>query len=184
MAGRQPARPGASLHRERYMDHTAGVRALAGAIEATQAGMERMGKRRFGEAENLFQKALGQAPDDYTALVLMAKCQLALERYAAADRYADRAARVYPAEAQGHHVSGFAKIKRGQYAEALEAFQDAERVLAGNPNTIFFQGLALEGMQRKEQAAQHYYRYLQQVRQGQFAEHAYKRLTQWGYVRS
>ena len=48
---------------------------------------------------------------------------------------------------------------------------------------IFFQGYAQEGMNRQPQAAQDYRRYLQKVSEGQYAQHAYQRLRQWGYVR-
>ena len=58
-----------------------------------------------------------------------------------------------------------------------------QRRLPGNPNTMFFQGLCLEGMQKIEPAAQAYHSYLKQVQQGQQAQYPYKRLKEWGYVK-
>jgi len=59
----------------------------------------------------------------------------------------------------------------------------AERFLPGNPNTFFYKGLSLEGMGRIEASANQYYRYLQSVKEGTLAKHAYQRLIQWGYIR-
>ena len=50
----------------------------------------------------------------------------------------------------------------------------ATALLAGNPNISFFKGYALEGMQRRKEAAENYYRYLQVVRQGEKAQHAHR----------
>ena len=44
-------------------------------------------------------------------------------------------------------------------------------------------GYAQEGMNRRTEAAQEYRRYLQQVRQGKYAQHAQQRLVEWGYAR-
>ncbi len=173
----------APLHRERYMDHTSSLRAMAGVVETLEKGEAAMGKKKYGEARTLFRKALKQAPGDYTGLVLMAKCMLVQEQYGEAQRYAERAKRVYPAEAQGHHVSGYASIKLRRFDAALHAFNEYDRLLPGNPPTSFFKGYALEGMQRIDESARAYNLYLQSVQEGDMAQHAYGRLVQWGYVK-
>ena len=61
-------------------------------------------------------------------------------------------------------------------------FSDIE-LLPGNPNTTFFKGFSLEGMQRIEPAANEYYQYLQTVNQGKQAKRAYKHLVEWGYIK-
>ena len=174
---------GQPLYRERYMDNTAGLRKIKGAIKKMQDGEEAMGKEQFSQAEGLFKQALDEAPNDYTGLLLMAKCQLVQKKDSEAERYADRAKQVYPAEAQAYHISGISKLRVTKYAAAYEDFSIYERRLPGNPNTIFFQGLSLEGMQKIEPAAQAYNAYLQQVRQGKEAQYAYQRLKEWGYIK-
>jgi hypothetical protein len=67
---------GQPLYRERYMDNTAGLRKIKGAIKKMQDGEEAMGKEQFSQAEGLFKQALNEAPNDYAGLLLMAKCQL------------------------------------------------------------------------------------------------------------
>lgn len=142
-----------------------------------------MARERYRDAEIHFQNALKQAPEDYAGLLMMSKCQMAQGRYTMAQRYIDKAKLVYPEEAQAYHLSGFAKIKRNNYDSAYEEFIMYEKLLPGNPNTIFFKGLSLEGMQRFDESAKKYYRYLQLVRTGAYAKHAYRRLVEWGYIK-
>ena len=172
-----------SVYRERYMDNTADLRRIKDAIKAMQAGEASMAGKKYAEAEKHYRKALKQAPEDYAALVMMSKCMLAQKKTDAAGRYADRAKEVYPDEAQAHYLGGYSNIVRKKYAAAYTDFSAYEKQLPGNPHTHFFKGLSLEGMQRKEAAAKEYYRFLQQVNQGDEARYAYQRLQEWGYVR-
>jgi predicted Zn-dependent protease len=171
------------LHKERYMDNTANLRKIQGAIESLQDGEKEMMKEQFSEAEKFFGTALRQAPRDYAGLLMMAKCQLAQEKPDRARRYAELAKEVYPTEPQAHHISGISKFAKNDFGSAYEDFDNYERMLPGNSNTIFFKGVTLEGMQNKQGAADEYYRYLQVVNQGNQAEYAYKRLVEWGYVK-
>ena len=172
------------LYRERYMDHTAKLRAIKGAIEAMQKGEKEMAKKNYSAAETSLAKALKQAPNDYVGLCLMSKCLLAQKKYDQAKKYAEKAKKVYPAEAQALHLAGFAKIQLKNFESAYQDFVLYDRRLSGNPNTLFFKGLSLEGMQRIEEAASDYYQYLQVVNQGDQAKHAYQRLVEWGYIKS
>lgn len=174
---------GYPVHRERYMDATADLRKIKGAIEKMQEGEKNMHQEQYAKAEGFFNEALQQAPNDYAGLVLMSKCQLALERPKKAEFFAEKAKRIYPAEAQAHHLSGLAKLGLKQNDAAFNEFDRYERMLPGNPNTIFLKGIALEGMQNKEKAAEEYYRYLQSVDSGDQAQYAHDRLVEWGYTR-
>ncbi|MDY0312007.1 MAG: M48 family metalloprotease [Desulfobacterales bacterium] len=181
--GRYAAARRQPIYKERYMDHTAGLRRMRGAIEAMQEADRLMAKEQYANAANSLQTALRQAPSDYTALAMMAKCQMALQRPAEALRYAESAKQVYPQEAQARYLAGFTRLQQKQYENALADFNAYARLLPGNPNTSFFQGLSLEGMQRRSEAARAYTSYLKAGGQGNPAQHAYNRLVQWGYVR-
>jgi predicted Zn-dependent protease len=174
---------GQPLYRERYMDNTAGLRKIKGAIKSMQDGEEAMGKEQFSQAEGLLKQALNQAPDDYTGLLLMAKCQLVQQKNADAGRYAEKAKQVYPDEPQAYHISGITNVRSKKYDAAYEDFSIYDRRLPGNPNTVFYKGLSLEGMEKIEQAAQDYNAYLKQVQQGKQAQYAYQRLKEWGYIK-
>jgi len=174
---------GLPLYHERYMDNTARLRSIKGAIEEMQKGDKALGAKNFGQAENHYQAALKQAPNDYAGLVSMAKCQLIQKKYSEGARYARQAKAVYPQEAQGHYLSGFAGLNLKEYESAYQDFQTSQRLLPGNPNTLFFMGYAQEGMSHRPEAAREYRRYLQQVQQGKYAQHAAQRLREWGYAR-
>ena len=170
---------GRPLYRERYMDHTARLRAQKKAIEEMQKGDKELAQKKYSAAESHYRRALKVAPRDYTALVLMSKTQLMQKKWAVGRQYAEMAQKAYPQEAQAYHLSGFAKIQLKDYEGALAEFSSYDRVLAGNPNTLFFKGYAYEGMQKYREAGGEYQRYLQAVQQGDFARHAYQRLKEW-----
>jgi predicted Zn-dependent protease len=171
------------LYKERYMDHTAGLRAKKEAIEEIQNGEKMLAARKYEAASDHFRQALKKAPDDYVALCMMSISNLAQKQYAVGRQYAEMAQTAYPQEAQAYHLSGYANVQLKDFENAYEEFSAYERLLPGNPNTIFFKGYCQEGMNHIEQAANEYHRYLQVVRQGQYAQHAYKRLVDWGYIK-
>jgi predicted Zn-dependent protease len=170
------------VHRERYMDHTAKLRAKKGAIEEMQNGEKALAKKDYPTAEGHFGKALKEAPDDYAGLCMMSKCLMVQKKYEQARRYAERAKQVYPEEAQAHHLSGITKLVGKNFGRAYEDFSSYEKLLPGNPNTIFLEAYSLEGMGRRKDAANEYYRYLNTVNQGEQAQYAYRRLVKWGYI--
>ncbi len=171
------------IYRDRYMDHTVHLRKLKGAIETMQKSEVAMARKKFPEAESDLKQALTQAPGDYAGLLMMSKCLLAQNKNAEARRFADDASQVYPEEAQAHQIGGIAALRLKRFNEAFHEFDQYDRLLPGDPNTVFFKGLALEKMHRRPAAAQAYSRYLHQVKQGNMARHAYQRLRQWGYIR-
>jgi beta-barrel assembly-enhancing protease len=170
-------------HRERYMDHTAGLRRIKDALTAMQNGQTAMGQKKYPQAEQELAKALRIAPNDYAALLMMSKCKLAQEQNREAERYALRAAQVYPQEAQGHAIVGITGIVTKQYEQAYQRFTRYDQLLPGNPNILFFKGYSMEGMQNIDRAAAYYQQFLQHVRQGSQAQYAYQQLKNWGYIR-
>ena len=167
------------LYRERYMDNTARLRAKKGAIDQMQLADRQMAQKNPKAAEKHLRKALKMAPRDYTALVMMSKNQLIQKKWAVGAQYAEMAQQAYPQEAQAYHLSGFANINLKKYDRALAEFEQFDKVLAGNPNTLFFKGYCYEKMKKYPQAADNYKRYLQVVNQGEYASHAYKSVRQW-----
>jgi predicted Zn-dependent protease len=174
---------GKPLYRERYMDRTAKLRRIRGAIDNLQKGEVEMAGEKYAAAETLFRKALQQAPRDYAGLVLMAKCQLAQKKVAAAGGYLKTAQQVYPQEAQTYYLNGYVQLTQKQYDAALAQFDAYDTRLAGNPSITFFKGVAHEGRGARKSAADKYYRYLQAVNQGSNAQYAYNRLVEWGYIK-
>jgi predicted Zn-dependent protease len=79
---------GMPLYRERYMDNTARLRSIKGAIEEMQKGDQELGAKNFNQAGDHYGAAMKQAPNDYAGLISMAKCQLVQKKYSEGARYA------------------------------------------------------------------------------------------------
>ena len=97
------------LHRDRYMDHTARLRAKRGAIEEIQKGEKQLAQRKYDAATGHFRRALKKAPNDYVALCMMSTSQLVQKKYAVGRQYAEMAQKSYPKEAQAYHLSDMRK---------------------------------------------------------------------------
>lgn len=174
---------GLPVHRERFMDNTAGLRTRKGAIEEMQKAERLMAENKFDEADTRLKDALKMAPHDYTCLVLLSKSKLVQKRYREGIEFAERAERAYPQEAQAYYLSGIGNLISKDFDGAYREFDIYEKRLPGNPNTIFFKGYSQEMMEHKNKAAREYQRYLQAVQQGKMAQHAYARLKEWGYYK-
>ncbi len=171
------------LHRERYMDQTARLRAIKGAIEAMQQGEALLQQKKPDAAEGHFKKALKQAPEDYAALMMMSKCLAAQKKLNEARPFAEKAQQVYPDEAQGHYMSGLLKLQTKAFDGAHQDFERYDKLLPGNPAILFLKGYSFEGMGQRRPAAENYYAFLQKVKQGSEAQYAYRRLVEWGYLK-
>lgn len=174
---------GRTVKRERYMDSTAGLRRIQPTVESCQKGEAFMAKKLLPQAEEQFGQALRHTRDDYAANVLMAKALMAQKKTREADAYLATAKSVYPGEAQAVHLSGLAKLALREPDAALAEFQAYDRLLPGNPTTMFFMGAASENMGDKRAAANYYYRYLQSGARGGEAEFAVARLRDWHVIK-
>ncbi len=173
---------GLPLERERYMDSLAPVRRFEKTCAEIQKGDKAANTDRFGEAEQHYAAAIKETPDDYEALLKMSKCLIAMNRQREAKQFAERAKRVAPQEAQAYQVSGTASLQMRDFGGAHANFVRNAELLPGNPGIVFLDGLALENMGHRPQAADAYRRYLQSGASGGAAQHAFQRLTEWNAI--
>lgn len=171
------------MNRERYMDATASLRAIKGALDQLQNGEKAMSAGKYDEASACFANGLRQAPNDYAGLLMLARCRLMQKQAGEAVRLAQEAKSSYPGEAQAIYISGMAKVQTRAFEDAFQEFSNYETILPGNQNTTYFKGFCMEGAGRRQPAAENYMRYLNAVRQGEYAEHAYQKLVEWGYIK-
>lgn len=162
--------------RERHMDHTARLREQRELIGLLRRGESAMAAQRYAEAEGHFRDALALDDSDYSALILMARCQNALGRHREAQRYLELAKAASPGEGKALHLSGVNRLALRQPEQALADFQRYERVLPGNPNTLFLKGVAYESMQNQSAAAHYYTAYLRAAPSTEQAAFARSRL--------
>ncbi len=182
-ATQYPGERGRTLRRDRYMDHTAGLRQLKPAIAEMQQGENELSKGQAAKADTYFGQALRLAPRDYTANVLMAKAKIAQKKEREAEAYLTQARAIYPSEGQALQLSGVTKLALKQPDAALKFFEDYDRRLPGNAGTTFLKGVSYESMGNKKLAAEHYYRYAQTAGTGTESQYAVSRLKSWGYVK-
>ena len=171
------------IQKERYMDQTAGLRKIKGAIERMQEGEKAMAKKSYVEAERHYTAALKIAPRDYAGLLMMSKCQLAQQKTEQARQYAEKAKAVNPAEPQARHMVGMSHLAAGKFQAAYADFDSYETMLPGNAQTIFLKAKSLEGMNHIDGAGREYRRFLENVQSGGQAEYAYRRLADWGLIK-
>lgn len=165
------------------MDNTAALRRIKPTIEACQRGETAMAGKALNKAEDQFQLALRQTPRDYAANLLMAQCQQALGRDAQALGYANTAKAIYPQEPQAHKLAGVLALGARDPAAAFDSLDQYDRMLPGDAGITFLKGVSLEGMGKRQEAAQHYASYLRRSQQGKAAQYAQSRLQVWGYQR-
>lgn len=174
---------GLPVQRERFMDRTEPVRAMANAVAAIQQGDEALNKRKLAEAEAAYRRALTAGPDDYEALLKIAACMLAMNRPRDARQWAERARAVYPEEPMALQILGVAALTGRQFDLAHQCFAEYGRRLPGNPATLFHDALALDAMGRRKEASERYLAFLQASSSGDEADHARARLLEWGVLK-
>ncbi len=174
---------GLPLGRERYMDETAPLRAMAPAVRAIQEGDEARRAKRLPGAEAACARALKAAPGESEALLKMASVLMAQNRHREARQFTERARAVDPEEPQALAVLGAVSLQLGQPDRAHQCFADYDRRLPGDAGIAFFDGLALEQLNRREEAARRYIQFLQAGGSGAEAQHARDRLVKWGVLR-
>nr|WP_319395414.1 M48 family metalloprotease [uncultured Desulfobacter sp.] len=174
-----------SVFRDRYMDHTANLRAMKPMIVKLQEADKFLAKEQYDQAEGTLMSALKLKDDDYTAQVMTARCMLIQKKNKNAATHARLAKQLYPQENQGHFISGIANLAIKKPMQAHEDFSACNRVLPGNPLMTFYQGYALDMANRREPAAREYDAYLKAVNyaSNKYSRHAYKQLKAWNYIK-
>lgn len=170
---------GLPLHRERFMDNTARLRKIAGAIKTQQKGQKELGADQPHQAEKTVARALTMAPNDYTGLLLMSQCQIALKNTDKAVGYASKAMSAYPNEPKANQILGLARFMDEDYDRAYTHFSRYDAAVPGDPQMLFLRGVSAEGSGDQRTASQLYSTYIRKVQQGEQAQYAYSRLQSW-----
>ena len=177
---RYAAQAKAPVQRERFMDSTASLRRIKPTITACQNGETAMAAKRLDQARSAFETALRHSPRDYASHYRMAQCLQAQNKAKEARQYAQQAQAIYPQEAQAHKLDGVLALSLRDPEAAYASLDRFDRQLPDDPGVLFLKGVSLEGMGQRQQAAQHYARYLRLNQQGQAAQFASSRLRAWG----
>ncbi|MCP4022618.1 MAG: hypothetical protein GY729_12315 [Desulfobacteraceae bacterium] len=115
------------------MDHTASLRKKRKAIELMQKSEEHLAKKKYKEAQVSLKKALKKEGSDYTGNVLMSKCMLLQKNAKSSLKFANRAKKIYPSEAQGYYVAGLACSELKKHDRAYQNFKNAMSYCPATP---------------------------------------------------
>jgi len=135
---------GRPLQRERFMDRTATLRALAPTIEDNRAAELLMGRKKLVEAEALLITAAKRNRQDYPTHFRLAQIYQVLGNKNEALRYATEAQSIYPQEPQAHKLLGVLHMESGNPSAALEDFQRYDQFLANDIGITFLKAMAYE----------------------------------------
>ncbi|WP_196158177.1 M48 family metalloprotease [Reinekea sp. G2M2-21] len=171
-----------NLGRERYMDYTRALRSQKAMIKALANADLALSAGDFTGAEAELAQAKKLNDSDYALWVISAKLNMAKERNNIAIADLNKAQSLKPGEHLPKYMLGVNYLEEQQPEQALNLFQQYRQLLPGNPLVDFFVGYSYEQMEERTNAATAYRLYLQQVQQGQQAEHAYSRLKEWGLM--
>jgi predicted Zn-dependent protease len=172
---------GRPVQRERFMDRTVTLRALAPTIEANRGAELLMGRKKMAEAEALLITAAKRSQRDYPTHFRLAQVYQVLGNKNEALRYAKEAQSIYPQEPQAHKLLGVLHMERGSPSAALENFQRYDQFLSNDIGIIFLKAMAYESMGNRTAAAQHFQSFLKAGGSGEGAQYGTNRLKEWGY---
>lgn len=151
---------GAPRQRERFMDRTAGLRAIKPTIAACQQGELLLSGKKPDQAQGRFAEALRMTPSDYPALLRMSECLTAMRRDREAMAYAQQARRVMPQEGQAMRQVAALHMVQRRHDLALSELEAFERVLPGDPSVAFLRGVNLEAVGQRDAARAAYQAFL------------------------
>jgi len=171
------------LGEESFRAATARLREVAPAYGKMDEGRKALAAKKTAEAVGLLEEATRGAPDQALIWVHRAVAEAKADKKAEGYRSAQRAVGLYPELYHGRLVAGVLALDLEKFGESLAHLDAAERAVPGQPQVAFFQGRALEGQGRREDAARKYAAVLEKVKKGAMAEHSYRRLVEWGYIR-
>ena len=173
---------GRPLQRERFMDRTASLRALAPTIEDNRGAELLIARKKIAEAQALLVTAAKRSQRDYPTHFRLAQVYQVLGNRSEALRYAKEAQSIYPQEPQAHKLLGVLHMESGNPSAALEDFQRYDQFLANDIGITFLKAMAYESMGNRTVAVQHFQAFLKAGGSGEGAQYAINRLKKWGFA--
>lgn len=186
MAELQPARlkTPERLRAEPFRKATAGLRKVAPAYAKMDEGRKALAKGKVDEALRLLREATELAPGHALIWAFRAAAEAKAEDLDEALRSAERAATLAPKLFRARFTAGVLAFEAGRHGRSLEHLAAAEKLVPGQPTVAFFRGRNHEAQGNREAAAKEYAAVLQKVRKGPMAEYCFRRLSEWGYIRT
>lgn len=170
------------LYTSRFKRNVSGLRQDAPAYELMDKGIKAAGEKNYSQALKLLRQATNKAPDQ--ALIWVMRASIERDAGQKSDAYASaqEAVKRYPGLFYARYLTGIIGYDLKKHRESLAQLSEANKILPEVPQVIFYMGLNHEARGQKEQAAQAYYKVLQEVQKGEMAQYCAQKLKSWGYI--
>ncbi len=171
------------LGREPFKEATTKLSAAAPAFEKMEQGQKLFKEGKTDEGLALIREAAKDAPGHATLQVALASGESEAKNLEAARDAALEAVRLDPGLFHARFAAGMAQFEVEDYRPSLAELTQADGIVPGQPRVLFFIGRNHEELGDTRAAAKAYVGVLQKVKKGPMAEHSYKQLVAWGYVK-
>jgi len=167
-----------------FLDATGYLREVAPAYEKMDQAEEALSEGKTGEALRFAEEATLLGPREAQIWSVRASAEAKAGRLGAALASAEKAVALYPDLYQARLAAGVLNFELKRYGESLSHLEVANGLVPGQPPVSFFAGRNFEATGKREDAARAYASVLDKVQRGEMAEYCYRRLVEWGYIKT
>jgi predicted Zn-dependent protease len=153
----------------------------APAYKAQEQGNRFMASKQYRRAAQSFQQAIGDFGWDGLMHADLATAYFMMQSYERAAETASQGARISPELFKTNYLAGVTNLKVKRYNQAARHLSSADRIMPGNPSSLYYLAAAYEGMGSRNQAARIYQSLYQKDPRGEVGQAARKRLQSLGY---
>lgn len=154
------------------------------AYEHMDTGVKKLKDDLNQEAVDNFQNAIDRYRGEALFHAWNGKAYDESGRYSKARESLNRAIQMNPNVFRIQLFSGINFFNLDKYRDSLSALERAESLLPKIPDVKYYRGRNHEALGNRDKAAGYYKGYLKQVKKGEKAQYAARRLREWGYVSS
>jgi tetratricopeptide (TPR) repeat protein len=160
------------------------LRAAAPAFIFFDQGNEFTQQGKFAWAISRYSEGIQASPDQAIIWLGRAEAYLETNQLREAEYDIAQAKKLYPDLFYTRYFAGALQCKQRRWQASLDELQAANEIVPDYPDAQFYMGFDCENLGRQREAAQFYHDYLKQVREGEKAQYAYRRLVDWGYIQA
>lgn len=177
------ARTEEGLKKREFAEALAYLKKVNPSYEKSEKGIDEVRKGRKAEGLAFLKGAAADAPLEARLHLNLAAAELETGDAASSEKAIEKALALDPGLYDVRFAAGVIYFNRTRYEKSLAELNAAEGIVKGQPQTSFFRGRCYENMGSREKAAREYAQVVKQVDKGPMAEHSYKKLVEWGYIK-
>ncbi|MEW5692935.1 MAG: M48 family metalloprotease [Candidatus Hydrogenedentota bacterium] len=146
-------------------------------------GVESLQNKSITDALAYLKDASGKAPDHAIIRAYYGRALYESGRDEIAYRELESAYLLYPDQFHIRLYKGIADFETARFLEAIKDLKRADELIPDQAPVQFFLAKTYEYINRREESAAYYLKFLKMVDSGDWAEEAKQKLISWGYLR-